>query len=711
MFEFTKKHVLEGLPPVLRRVAFNREYTQEACELLWRLGRNDPRELNQYPDHGVRLLADLASYEPGKPVWFNQKVLDAAEAWLTDPDLPSYKYSPLDVVTRILAKQAEYHKLEGHSLRFGFVGINLPAVGTLRKQAVAYVEKCLANPHPRVVARALQAVREIINHPASMVGHAVTDEEMAAWQPEQLEGVRLLREFLTRAKNPVLQAYAIHELGWHAENGHPPDVAKGVFEALALIPQSLELDLAIALTIALYDIGRGKLDFTVRQEVFVSELAARLLKEYPGAEGIVKIESILNQIEEAQCPYSGSQLVWEVGRKNTGATRLMLEHVLEHDTCPMTGYVRALLIVLRLADLKGAVSFAERMLAKERPSLTRALAASYASSDSLRHPCEEDFRLLRQLLNSDDNSKYYALEALGRLKDAEPPEQARRFQRLGIDLLIATEIGQEPRMAEALAEAIDLNFGIPPDNLTDDDLETVLKKLVPIREMTHHNFHLNRLMAYLVNRSPRLVVKFFADRIQFSIRQKEERTDHTPTPFGWEGLFGAIADTPTHSEILRELAEKLKEDDALTRYWFTKLFGLVAGSFGASTKYVISELGKDRSDESYRIIAHLLEEAPRDFVFSDKDLCADLIEQADHKSPESHRRILAALVGSSQSGGFQGISGEPSPQQIAIRDQATRLATEYAGRPVVARFYKQVAQFAQEMIDKQLASDEEDFVE
>jgi hypothetical protein len=711
VFEFTKKHVLEALPPVLRRVAFNGDYTQEACALLWRLGRSDPRELNQYPDHGVRILADLASYEPGKPVWFTQKVLDAAQTWLADPDLGSYKYSPLDVVTRMLAKQGEYHKLEGHSISFGFVGINLPAVESLRKQAVACVEKCLAHPHPRVAVRALQVVREIVNHPASMVGRMVTDEEMAAWRPEQLEGVRLLKQFLARTKNPVLQAYAIHELGWHAENGHPAEVAKEVSAALAGIPPSLQLDLAVALTNALYDIGRGKPDFTERQERFVRDLAERFLKEKPGAEGIAEIEAVLKKMEEAECPHSGSQFVWELARRDREQGRLMLEHILSHDRCLMGGYTPALLIVLRLANVKASIGFAERLLAKDRPDLTRFVAASYVNSDFLRHPREEDFVLLRRLLNGDDNAKYYALESLRKLKDAEPAEQAQRFQRQGIELLLGTDIGQNPRMAEAFAEAIDLNFGIAPKQLTETDVEKILEKMVPVRELTNQNFHLNRLMVYLVGRSPRLVVKYFADRILYSILHREDQRDYTPTPFLWEGLFGGIADTPLHAELLRELAEHLKEKDALTRYWFTKLFGLVAGSFGASTTYVISELAKDNSEDTYKVIGHLLDEAPREFVFLQRDLCANLVEQADRISPDAHRRILAALLGSSQSGGFQGISGEPSPQQIAIRDQARQLATEYAGRPVVEKFYRQVADLSQELLDKQLASDEEDFVE
>ena len=706
--DLSKKYVLEALPPILYRIALDPGYTEQACQMLWELGRDDRRELNQFPNHAIRVLADLACYAPDKPAQYSVKVLKSAERWLDDPDLPSYENSPLDVVTPLLAKQAEYQKLEGHTVRFGFVGINLPVVATLRKEAVTYVERCLMHPHPRVAGRALRAVQDIVNHPASLGGRIVTAEEMEAWKPEQLEGVRLLKEFITNTKSQVLLVLAKHELYWHAENAQPAEVAKGVSEALALISPSLDLDIATALTNALYDLGRGKMNFTTAQEEFLTDLAARFLKEFPGGVGIAKIESVLTEIHQARVPKSGAQLLWALGRNKAEAEQI-LEHVLGHEDCLLIDYAGAVLGVLRLSDVESALRFARRMVAG-RNELGTAVAASYANSDSLRHPRDEDFVVLRELLTRDESSTRYALEAVRRLKDAEPPAQARTFQRSGIDLLVGADIGQNPRMAEVLAEAIDTNFGIPPDLLTDDDIARILRKLVPVREITHQNFHLARFLGYLVRRSPTRVVDLFVNRIEYSTAHKDEGS-YTPTPFGLEELFAQIADTPEHAAIVRVLAGSLKEPDALMRYWFTKLFGLVAGSFGPATQAVISELAEGKTEENYKLIAILLHEAPREFIFSEKDFCAKLLEGANRISEQAFKNISGQLLASSQSGGFSGIPGEPFPQQVSIRDRAAKVAREYADRPVVARFYGDVAQFAQEIIDKQLERDEEEFFE
>lgn len=706
--DLTKKHVIEALPPALQRIAFNPDYTEQACQILWRLGRDDRRELNQFPNHAIRILADLAAYAHGKPVLYSAKVLKAAERWLDDPDLPSYKHSPLDVVTPLLAKQAEYQKLQGHTLSFGFVGINLPVVAPLRKEAIAYVEKCLMHKHPRVASRALRTVRDIVNHPASLGGRIVTPQEIEAWKPEQLEGVRLLKEFITHTKSPVMLVSAKHEFYWHAENGQPAEVATRVSEALALISRSLDLDIATALTNALYDLGRGRMDFATAQVTFLTDLVARILRELPGAVGVAKIESILSDIHEAGIPRSGVQLLWELGRDKVEA-EVILEHVLEHQDCPLIDYAGAVLGALRLGDAESAIRIAQRMVAGGN-QLGRAVGASYANSGSLTHPRDEDFVLLRELLTRDETSKRYALEAVRKLKDAEPAAQAQNFQRSGIDLLIRADIGQNPRMAEVFAEAIDSSFGISPDLLTHDDIEVILQKLVPVREITHENFYVARFLAFLVRRAPARVVSFFLRRIEYSTAHKDEQ-DYTPTPFGLEGLFTHIADTPEHAVIVRGLAKALNVQDALERYWFTKLFGLVAGSFGPATQAVISDLAEDKTEENYKLIAVLLREAPREFVFSEKDFCAKLLESAKGISEQAFKSIYGELLGRTQSGGFSGIPGEPFPQQVSTKDRAAKLATAYAERPVVARFYTDVARVAQEMIDKQLERDEEEFIE
>jgi hypothetical protein len=67
--------------------------------LLWSLAQDDDRPTNQFPDHPMRVLAEMAELGTGKPFDYLFAVIDAAESWLGEPA----KLSPLDVLEPMLA--------------------------------------------------------------------------------------------------------------------------------------------------------------------------------------------------------------------------------------------------------------------------------------------------------------------------------------------------------------------------------------------------------------------------------------------------------------------------------------------------------------------------------------------------------------------------------------------------------------------------------
>lgn len=74
--KFVEQHWSEGryleqLPNILKYVAYNFEYLHSACQLLWELGKDDNRELNQHPGHAIRILAEMCAVERNKPLPYN----------------------------------------------------------------------------------------------------------------------------------------------------------------------------------------------------------------------------------------------------------------------------------------------------------------------------------------------------------------------------------------------------------------------------------------------------------------------------------------------------------------------------------------------------------------------------------------------------------------------------------------------------------------
>jgi hypothetical protein len=721
VFDFTKTDVLNALPPVLRRVAYNLDYTEEACQELWELGRVDSRPLNQYPDHAIRILSDLAGYEYGKPAIVSERVLNSAERWLDDPNLPNYQHSPLDVIDELLAKQASFQRVEGHSLRLGSVPLNFKAIDELRTRALACVEKCLANPHPRVAKRALESLHKIIAPPVVLYGRHIGPDEYQQWNSERLAGTELLKGFVQRTRNPALLANAQHKFEWLAEHGNPPEIANAVRDALSQIPDSLDVRMVRALTQALFDIGRGDVQNYERlQREFLTELAKDFLAHFEGDPAVSKLEEIVEEIHTAGIESGHGQLFFAIAKDGPDVGLTLVDHVINHPNCPLAGYTASFIQAVRLTNPPSGLACIKHMVQSGRKDLQGGVAFAYAWSDWLNSPCEEDFELLRELLASGDaRTKYHAMCAIRRLKDALPTGHGRqeieeekiKFYERGINLLLEVDIGTDPNLAEGLCEALDPQFGISPLLLTADQVRTLLNKLVPTREISHQAYHQSKVLELFAARMPQLVFDFLMDRITFAVNQGQDRGNFNPIPFGLEGLFASIEGTPLQLEILRKIRDDLLTATGLKAYWLTGLFKMVAGGFGEATITVISELEQEPNEAKYKLIAILLGDAPNGFIFGRKEFCAGLLERAGSQSQDSYRRIVSALAASEESGAFRGIPGEPSPKYAAICEKATALATEFKARPLVAEFFQKLARSARDTIERMLERDEETFLE
>ena len=118
VYEFKHSDVLHQLPTILRRISFTVDFLPHCCKLLWELGRDDERDFNPFPDHAMRVLADLGSYEIGKPFIVNHLVLDTLEKLLEAPGSHEHVHSPLDIIDPMLAKTGLSTHSEGHNFVF-----------------------------------------------------------------------------------------------------------------------------------------------------------------------------------------------------------------------------------------------------------------------------------------------------------------------------------------------------------------------------------------------------------------------------------------------------------------------------------------------------------------------------------------------------------------------------------------------------------------
>ncbi len=179
--------VLHELPGVLRHIAYNLDFLPDAADLLWRLAQTDLRPTNQY--HPIRVLSDLASYEKGKPLAYNEVIVDAAERWLADEHVGSHPHSPFDVLRPLLATEGVDVSFKNHTVSLAPFAIVHSAVSGLRDRVLTLAFREARSPDVRRAVRAVKVIEEALRYPSGRGAEAC---ERDAWTPGFVEAIKRL---------------------------------------------------------------------------------------------------------------------------------------------------------------------------------------------------------------------------------------------------------------------------------------------------------------------------------------------------------------------------------------------------------------------------------------------------------------------------------------------------------------------------------------
>ncbi|MFH1304130.1 MAG: hypothetical protein ABIK07_23995, partial [Planctomycetota bacterium] len=175
IYEYSHKDVLRKLPKLLKSIAFNLDYLPRCCDILWELGRDDERETGPWPEHAMRILADLAKYDIGKPVAVNKILLNSVEKWLEEPDAHEHVHSPLDVLDPLLAKEGDSARSRGHGIVFRPFAVSFENIRGVREKAISLISVCLGSDSTKVILRALKSLANTLNPPHGLFGRIVSD--------------------------------------------------------------------------------------------------------------------------------------------------------------------------------------------------------------------------------------------------------------------------------------------------------------------------------------------------------------------------------------------------------------------------------------------------------------------------------------------------------------------------------------------------------
>jgi len=705
IYEYSHKDVLKKLPELLKRIAFNLDHLPRCCDILWEFGRDDERETGPWPEHAMRILADLAGYDIGKPVAVNKILLDSVERWLKEPDAHEHRHSPLDLLDPLLAKEGDSARSRGHGIIFKPFAVSFENTRGLRKKAISLLSSCLEFDSTKVILRGLKSLANTLNPPHGRFGRIVSDDEIAQWLTEQITALEAIESLTKITGEPIIHLQIASELKWHAKRNRQKEVREKANKILESIPDSFDLR---AYRCIWYrydrdwdDEDREEYQRRVRDEIKIT--ATEIIKRYENGQEIFKnLDEILNRFKKCGIRVMPAYLLYEISVVDYKLAIEISKLIVSKPSSPLSSHLTSLLSGIREKSKSEALDIIKSAIVTKDIMLCSSIAYGYSWGRWIAAIVEDEIEIVRELLgHSDQNVRRYAIESL------------RRFPQDKIDIAVhlslEAKIDNDEQLPDVLCGILDEKHGISPDKLTDDQLMSFLSKLERINIIDNSLYHFDKFLGYCSNRVPETVFEFLIKRLDIAEDSSREK-DFQPLPYtGFRHGLQGISSSPRYTDILKKVRERALSPKLHEYFWIPKLFSEISDSFSAKCIDVLREWTESGDKNKIEAVAYLLEDASAGFVFSHSEFVSELLENAYKINDDCYRNVGSYLHRSAVSGTRSGSPGQPMPQDVRLRDQAMELLKKFQTGSPTYQFYSSLIRHAESEIRDQLARDEEFF--
>ena len=707
-YEYTHDDVLHELPALLRRVCFNIDFIHRCCGVLWELGRDDVRRLNQLPDHPMRVLADLGSYEIGKPYIVNEKVLDAVEEMLETPGFHGHAHSPLAIIDPMMAKTGSSAHSEGHSFVYRSFVLRIDGIREIRQRALSLIVRCLRTGDLKATLRSLQSLEGTLREPVAEFNTIISDEDREQWRTEQLEILNHIADLAERSTEPVTLLEIRSILSWHRNYSPSDDIKRISDDIVSSISETFEFRLSQHLMNSFplevtesvttdsedrYRFHQEQIDLARR--AFVDEFLNHSV--YPQEAYNILTDRIRTMVQVG-IQLHPQLILGLLGRSDPEFAASLCDIVVDNSDGEIAPYLNALLTPVRIWSAERARDIDQRALEEGSTVLCGGVALSYRSGSWTDNATETDIENIKELLNHGDiGVKGAAIAALNVLAEVRRQD--------AIELASAVEIGDSDFLANELCQLFYGGWTIPFDELTPDDIGAILSKLEDVNEI--QEYMINTFLVRASEVDARAVVGLLLNRIMND--RNSDPLYHALPLLGFDQPLTGFSTSSEREDILRGVRDISVESSPAIRYWLPELFREISLGFKSDAALnVLNEWVNSGSPEKIRAASQLTFRAHPNFVFENVEFVSNLLECAHVANEETFVNVSGDLMASASSGTRSGTPGEPFPEDVALRDNASAIADQFDLGSPANRFYASLAQNAEATIQDHLLRDAEE---
>ena len=196
-----------------------------ALDLLWELACTDQRRPNQYPEHALRVLEDLADLGAGGHHDLQIAVIDAAKRWLDEQPGAADTVTPLRVLEPLVAKVGvrERWDPDGDAIHLTPYLVRPQAVADIRARVRALAVEYGSEGELRRAVDAVHLLDMALDHPHGYFGQTISDEAVQQWRDEDADTFEALVAIADATKEPLVRLQVRSAVSWLARHGgHDP---------------------------------------------------------------------------------------------------------------------------------------------------------------------------------------------------------------------------------------------------------------------------------------------------------------------------------------------------------------------------------------------------------------------------------------------------------------------------------------------------------
>jgi len=705
---YSQADVVGRVPGIIRTLAWHGGLAAKCSHVLWDLGADDKRPLNATPDHPLRVLGELLSFDPRKPPRIQERALDGLEEALMTEETRGMHRDASPALSPLLARALDWSIADG--LKITMYSGALPAgnksVIRIRRRAIGLIGRQLDSHTPRLAVNAVETLLGLLRPPIGLYGRKITPEEVASWEGETNVVVEILLRAICEPAHPTAGYRAKRGLESSAATRHWPRIGQRLENALKELPDPEAFVLYDALRPWVHLYGSQDPAASERLHTERVERAAHYLVQTADSpkELVDRVCRSLEELRAVELDPDPWRLLDCLCNSEPSFIPKLAMTILGSGCGPLQQLGTPVYGRWFAREPRTALDEIERRIEMDEEDISLGIARAYwqrwLGSPEV-HTSEHISNISKLLASKHRSVRKTALMALIHARGL--------CERQALDVLIAADFGDDAELLDSALLLIDERHGIPPQVLSREDIAALLQKARQVRELSSDHFHTNQFLQLAAAANPEATIDLLLSRIDHAASLSAATSEkYQPLPYA-DSVHGldVLSEEAGYAALLRRIRDRVTQRHHAYRFWIPQLFALASNDYGTTAIDVLREWSTSSDPEQVVFATFLTREAGPDFAFTHDDFVAECLQNALPLGQEVLRRVESNLHAGACSFSYSSSIGEAPQAMVQSKERSEGVAERYKSVPVVESFYRRLAASFQAMIDENLAEDEE----